>query len=84
VEFQTIWNKIVSHAGEPFFTKTNLPFTYKIVNDCVVPDRTDYPLGKPNFEKAAQIDSLSGPGQISNLVRGPAYVYAILTDKRIR
>lgn len=84
MEFQKIWDRIVSCAGEQFYTKTNLPFTYKIVNNCFVPDRTDYPLGKSNFEKAAQIVPLNGPGQINNLVRGPSYVYAILTDKRIR
>ena len=50
----------------------------------VVPDRTNYPLSKANFEKAARVDPLDGPGQINDLVRGPAYVYAILTDKRIR
>ena len=83
VDFQTIWNRIVSCAGEQFYTKTNLPFTYKMVNDCVVPDRTNYPLARSNFEKAAQIVPLNGPGQINNIVRGPAYVYAILTDKRI-
>lgn len=84
MDFQTIWNNIVNHAGGQFYTKTKLPFTYKIVNNCVVPDRTNYPLAKTNFEKAAQIEPLYGPGQINNLVRGPAYVYAILTDKRIR
>lgn len=84
MEFQTIWNRIVNCSGEEFYTKTNLPFTYSIVDNCVVPDRTNYPLDKSNFVKAAQIDPLNGPGQISELVRGPSYVYAILTDKRIR
>ena len=84
MKFQEIWNNIINHAGEQFFTKTNLPFTYSIVNNSVVPDRTKYPLAKSNFEKAAEITPLEGPGQINNPVRGPAYVYAILTDKRIR
>ena len=82
--FQEIWGRIIKNAGEVFYTKTNLPFTYAIVDNCVVPDRTNYPLAKSNFEKAAKIDSLNGPGQINNLVRGPSYVYAILIDKRIR
>jgi hypothetical protein len=84
VDFQTIWNRIVACEGQQFYTKTNLPFTYKIVNNRVVPDRTNYPLAKSEFEKAVQIVPLDGPGQISKIVRGPAYVYAILTDKRIR
>jgi hypothetical protein len=44
MEFQTIWNNIVRHAGEQFYTITRLQFTYKIVNNCVVPERTNYPL----------------------------------------
>jgi hypothetical protein len=54
MKFQEIWNNIINHAGEQFFTKTNLPFTYSIVNNSVVPDRTKYPLAKSNFEKAAK------------------------------
>ena len=82
--FDIIWKNIVNHAGEQFYTKTGLPFTYSIVDACVVPNRTNYPLSKNNFEKAERVEGLSGPGQINNLVRGPAYVYAILTDERIR
>ena len=82
--FDVIWKNNVNFAGEQFYTKTGLPFTYSIVDACVVPDRTNYPLAKSNFEKAMRVEDLKGPGQINNLVRGPAYVYAILTDERIR
>ena len=82
--FEHIWAKIKANEGEQFYTKTKLPFTYQIVNDCVVPDRTNYPLAKTEFVKASKVENLTGPGQINNLVRGPAYVYAILTDPRIR
>jgi len=83
MRFEDKWNQIVNHAGEEFFTKTNISFRYKIVNDCVVPDRTNYPLSKANFQKATELELLEGPGQIRDLVRGPSYVFAILTDKRI-
>lgn len=82
--FETIWNKILAHAGEKFYTKTGLPFVYSVVGDCVIPDRTNYPLDISNFKKAAALPRLEGPGQISNLVRGPSYVFSILTDERIR
>lgn len=84
LSFDVIWENIENLAGEQFFTKTGLPFTYRIVEGCVVPDRTNFPLEKSNFEKAASIEKLSGPGQINKLVWGPAYVFAILTDDRIR
>lgn len=84
MDFETVWSRIVRNAGEQFHTKTGLPFTYQVINDCVVPDRTNYPLDKVNFEKAARIANLQGPGQINDIVRGPSYIYAILTDSRIR
>ena len=84
MEFALVWANILRCAGETFTTKRGLPFTYQIVNGAVVPNRTGYPLSKSNFEKASSIKDLQGPGQINDLVRGPAYVYAILTDRRIR
>ena len=82
--FEIIWNSILAHSGEVFHTKTGLPFTYNIVDNCVIPDRTNYPLDISNFKKAADLPQMEGPGQISNLVRGPSYVFAILTDERIK
>ena len=35
------------------------------------------------FRLAFELMPLTGPGQINAKVRGPAYVYAILTDPRI-
>lgn len=84
MSFETIWENIVHCSGQKFFTKSGLPFTYQILNNSVVTSRTNYPLSKSQFEKAAKIPHLIGPGQINHLVRGPAYIYAILTDSRIR
>lgn len=82
--FEAIWNNIIKHEGEEFQTKTKLPFTYKIVNGAVVPNRTNFPLSKANFEMTMAYMPLSGPGQISRVVYGSAYVYAIMTDNRIK
>jgi len=83
-DFEIIWNSILAHAGEVFHTKTGLPFVYHIIDNCVISDRTDYPLDVSNFKKAIAFPKLEGPGQISNIVRGPSYVFAILTDERIK
>ena len=83
IEFEAIWNKILSREGDRFFTKTKIPFSYKVIGNSIVPDRTNYPLAKINFKKALRYMPLHSPSQINNIVRGPAYVYAILTDKRI-
>ncbi len=83
MDFQSIWLNIIHCEGEEFRTITGLPFTYKIEDNYLNTNRTDYPLSKSEFKKAAAIKNLSGPGQISDFVRGPSYVYAILTDDRI-
>lgn len=82
-KFDAAWRQIEAHAGKEFRTKTGLPFTYTVVGASVVPDRTGYPLHIGNFRTAFGMLPLSGPGEINSLVRGPAYVYAILTDRRI-
>jgi hypothetical protein len=47
------------------------------------PTHTRYPLHMSQFRNAFVRMPLNGPGEINYLVRGPAYVYAILTDPRI-
>jgi hypothetical protein len=81
--FEVVWRRIEAHADREFRTKTGLPFTYKVVGTSVVPDRTGYPLHVSNFRAAFGLLPLKGPGEINAIVRGPAYVYAILTDRRI-
>jgi len=81
--FEAVWHRIEAHSGEEFRTKTGLPFTYKITGTSVVPDRTRYPLNIGNFRTAFGLLPLDGPGEINAIVRGPAYVWAILTDRRI-
>ena len=84
MNFETVWANIEKHAGEEFTTKNGIAFTYHMDGASVVPDHTGYPLARSQFAKAAEIKDLRGPGQISFSVRGPSYVYAILTDPRIR
>ena len=83
MNIDAIWEKIVSLEGERFFTATKLEFTYKVNNNSLTTTRTNYPLSKRNFEKALEYMPLSGPSVINAVVRGPAYVYAILMDKRV-
>ena len=81
--FEEIWRRILKHEGEMFYTKTGKPFTYRVEKNNVIPDRTEFPLHKSNFEKAYAIVPIDGPGEISNVVMGSAYVWAILHDSRI-
>lgn len=79
-----VWERIAAHADEEFTTKTGLPFTYSLQGGSLTTSRTDYPLSKNDFAQALKEVPLDGPGRINDAVRGPAYIWAILHDKRIR
>ncbi|MDH5688955.1 MAG: hypothetical protein OEZ48_13995 [Candidatus Bathyarchaeota archaeon] len=82
--FEEVWNRIRSHEGETFRTITGLPFVYRVDRgNTLIPDRTGYPLHRSNFEKVYRMVPVDGPGEINYIVRGPAYVWAILHDPRI-
>lgn len=83
ISFEEIWNWIISNEGETFKTKSGMEFTYKMNNDGLKTSRTDYKLSKTDFKKAYDMLPIDGPGKINNIVRGPAYIWAILNDKRI-
>ena len=82
--FNEVWNRIVTHHGEAFYTKTGKLFTYQIDSNYFLPSRTNYRISKNDFEKAFADVPFNGPGDIKWSVRGPAYIWAILHDPRIR
>jgi hypothetical protein len=53
-------------------------FTYSVAGDVLRTDRANQNLSRSNFEKVLPLLPLSGPGEISNYVRGSAYVWTIL------
>jgi hypothetical protein len=81
--FETIWQRIEALQGEDFTTITGLPFTYRIDGRALFPSRTSYRLSFGNFEKAYSLVPFPSPATISEKVRGPSYVWAILHDPRV-
>jgi hypothetical protein len=81
--FEDVWGRIVAHAGQTFRTKTGSELTYKIVGGYFCPSRTDYRISREEFRRAFQMVPIAGPGVINRIVRGPAYVWAVLHDRRI-
>lgn len=79
-----VWRRIETVQGEEFMTKTGKPFAYAVSGNTFYPGRTDYAIGKKDFETVLGLVPVDGPGKISRLVRGPAYVWAVLHDRRIR
>ncbi|MDE6408228.1 MAG: hypothetical protein K2K50_06455 [Anaeroplasmataceae bacterium] len=83
MKFDEIWNIIKEFEGEEFRTQSGLKLTYSVLGDYLKPSRTNYKISKNDFKKAFDLMPLSGPKEINDICRGPAYIYAILTDKRI-
>lgn len=79
-----VWRRIEAHAGETFHTKTGLRLTYSVQDDVLVTSRAAQQLRPAEFAKVLPELPVDGPGAISNTVRGPGYIWAILHDPRIR
>ena len=54
-----------------------------MINNAIVTNKTNYILSKNDIKKVFNIMPVEGPGRINDLVRGPAYIWAILNDNRI-
>jgi hypothetical protein len=79
-----VWNRIKAHAGATFTTRTGKEFTYAVDGDQLTPSRAKQNIAKSNFATALELAPLRGPGDITNVVRGSSYVWAVLHDPRIR
>jgi len=82
--FLEVWKRIKAHQGEKFHTKTGLEFTYNIKENGFFPSRTEYRISQSDVEKAYKLVPFDGPGVVNDIVRGPAYLWAVLHDTRIR
>ena len=79
-----VWRRLKTLEGQRFETKTGRPFTFEINGDVFRPNRTKYNVTKSDFRKALELVPFDGPGVVNSAVRGPAYVWAVLHDKRVR
>jgi hypothetical protein len=82
--FGVVWQRIVACQGKTFETKTGLPFTYKVSGESLKSSRANQLLPKSDLERAYTMVPFEGPGDISKELRGPAYIWAVLHDRRIR
>jgi hypothetical protein len=82
VDIETLWRNVTRYEGEEFFTKTGTSFYYTIKGNVLNPTHTERNIPKSNFEKALTRLPLVKTTQLNDL-QGYAYIYGILTDKRI-
>lgn len=78
-----LWQRIGAMEGADFETKTGKPFTFTIDGSALRTNRTDQNLSKANFERALELWPFE-PGEVSRQIRGSAYVWGILHDRRVR
>lgn len=83
-KIDNVWSRIRSLEGHTFQTKTGKPFTFTVSENVLCVSRTKYNLSKGNFSKGLENVPFNGPGAVQSIVRGPAYVWAILHDARVR
>lgn len=77
------WRAICAFEGEEFETIRGLTFRYSVEGNMLRTTRTDYGLSRATFVQAWGRMPVDGPGKLADL-RGPSYVWAILSDDRIR
>lgn len=76
-----VWEKIVQYAGDEFYTKTGIPFTYHIRNDYIVLENTNRTISRQQVEEALNIQSEKVSDY--NKFQGYAYLFGIIHDSRI-
>lgn len=81
---EAVWTRIKRFEGSKFETKTGKEFTYSVSGESLRPSRAKQNITRSDFAKALELAPLDGPGEIGELVRGSAYVWAVLHDRRIR
>ena len=80
--FDSVWMNIMTLEGQVFRQKLGKTFTYRMAGNAVVPDTTNQLLSRSQFEKAYTRMPVNGPSDLQDL-RGPSYLFAILSDPRI-
>lgn len=78
-----MWAKVQQHSGEMFRTVTGKEFRFEAHSGGVDMLTTNRTLPRSAFEQAFTRMPVSGPGALQDL-QGPSYIYAILTDPRVR
>jgi hypothetical protein len=80
---EELWRRLKELQGQEFETIRGLPFTFDIAGNVFHPSRTEYNIGRSDFEKALELVPFAGPGVIKAL-RGTPFIWAVLHDERVR
>jgi hypothetical protein len=85
VNIATVWERIQIQGGRLFHTVRGIPFSYESRRNYIMLQNTLRNIPRSDFAKAFPHLPLSSTAEAQSLgVQGPAYLYAILMDPRIR
>lgn len=80
----SVWNKIIAHQGETFYTKSHCECSYKVNGNSIKLNNTNRSIPKSNIEKAIKIPNPSLCELREMNLQGASYIFAIITDNRIK
>ena len=78
-----LWENLIDHQGDVFYTITHLPFKYRIEGNRIFTDRSVRPISRDEFILSYLSLPIDGPSDINQITRGASYVWALLNDERI-
>lgn len=80
-----VWGRILSYAGQTFRTVTGVEFTYDPKRSYIRLNNTNRNIPESDFARALLLVPLPNVATVQHMgVQGPAYLYAMLMDPRIR
>ncbi len=80
---QALVSNLKKWEGETFHTVRGIPFSYTLMGEYAIRicDRRPYNIPITDFEKALELRPTK-VSQITKLVRGSSYIFAIINDSR--
>lgn len=78
-----VWTRTLRHAGDEFHQVRGKPFTYRARGRTIYLDTTNRMISRTAIERALARVPLTATTDVIDL-SAPSYVYALLTDPRIR
>lgn len=83
--FEDIWQKIIQCEGQTFTTVSNVSFQYIVAGNHLYPRHIVGAVPKSSFKSAYELETIHSVAYLRDHgVSMPSYVYAIMTDDRIR
>ena len=88
MDITNVWNNIIKNAGEKFYTRTGIEFTYSLIdNNTILPNNIRNSILLP-ITKNTIDDVITNHWPVKSVSQlqsfyAPSYIYAIVNDTRI-